>query len=95
MRMNLDHVASGDFVLGRDVQIIENRSPSLQGTRKSARISESIIGMKIGPFISYIKWLGELGSVSCVFIACSVPFVCLIPLGDFFQNATLHISRGI
>ena len=58
----------------------------LEGTRKSARISESIIGMKIGPFVSYIKWLGELGSVGCVFIACSVPFVRLIPRGHFFPK---------
>ena len=48
----------------------------LEGTRKSARISESTIG---GPFVSYNKWLGELGSVGCVFIACSVLFVRLIP----------------
>ena len=51
--------------------------------------------MKIGPFVSYIKWLGELGSVGCVFMACSVPFVRLIPRGHFFQNGTLHISRSL
>ena len=69
----------------------------LEGTQKSARtcISESIIGMKIRPFVSYIKWLGEQGSVDCVFIACSLPFVRLIPQGHFFQNCMLHIFRGI
>ena len=56
----------------------------LEGTRKSACISESIIGVKIGPFVSYIKWLGELGSVGCVFVACSVLFTHLIPQGHFF-----------
>ena len=58
----------------------------LEGTHKSARILESMIGMKIGPFVSYIKWLGELGSVGCVLIACSVPFVRLIPRGHFFPE---------
>ena len=43
---------------------------SPEGTRKSTRISHSIIGMKIGPFGSYIKWTGELGSTGCTFIAC-------------------------
>ena len=55
----------------------------LEATRKSARILESIIGMKIGPFVSYIKWLGELGSV---FIVCSVPFVHLDPARPFFSK---------
>ena len=41
-----------------------------KGSRESACISESIIGMKIGPFGSYIKWTGELGSIGCTFIAC-------------------------
>ena len=58
----------------------------LEGTRKSARISASIICMKIGPFVSYIEWLGEIGSVGCVFRACSVPFVRLIQRGHFFPK---------
>ena len=67
-----------------------------EGSRESARISESIIGMKIRPFVSYIKWLGELGSVGYVLVACSVLFTHLIPRGHFFfQNGTLHISHGI
>ena len=44
---------------------------------KSARISGSIIAMKIGPLVSYIEWPGELGSIGCVFIACSLQFVHL------------------
>ena len=43
---------------------------SPEGTHKSTHISRSIIGMKIGPFGSYIKWTGELGSIGCTFIAC-------------------------
>ena len=61
------------------VSTIENRSITAgngpKGTHKSARISEGIIGMKTGPFVSYIEWLGELDSVGCMFIACSLPFV--------------------
>ena len=41
-----------------------------KGTCKSAHISESIIVMKIGPFL---KWPGEVGSDGCMFIVCSVP----------------------
>ena len=73
----------------RSAHICTNNCKSLttenrpEGTHKSARISESIIGMKIGPFVSYIKWPGELGSVGCVFIACSLPFVRLFPRGHF------------
>ena len=55
-------------------------------SQKRSYLGEYIIGMKVGPFVSYIKWLGELGSVDCVFIACSVPFVCLIPQGHFFPK---------
>ena len=47
----------------------------LEGTRESARILESIIGM---PLVRYIKWLGELGSIGYVFLACSLSFVSLI-----------------
>ena len=54
-----------------------------EGSHESARISES---MNIRPFVSYIKWPGELGSVRCVFIACSLPFVHLIPRGHFFPK---------
>ena len=43
--------------------------------------------MKIGPFVNYIKWPGELGSIGCVFIACSLPFVCLIRRD--------HVSKAI
>ena len=61
------------------VPTIENRSITaenvLKGTHKNTCISESIIGMKIKYFVSYNKWLGELGSVGCVFIACSLPLV--------------------
>ena len=61
------------------VPTIENRSITaenvLKGTHKNTCILDSIIGMKIGPFLNYIKWLGELGSVGCMFIACSLPFV--------------------
>ena len=66
-----------------------------EGTRKSARVSESIIGMKIGPFVSYIKWPGELGSIGCVSYVFST--VCtFVPARPFFpQNYTPHIFRGI
>ena len=51
--------------------------------------------MKIGPFVSFSKWPEELGSVDCVFIACSLPSVRLIPWEPFFfRNCTLDISRG-
>ena len=58
----------------------------LEGACKSACISESIIGMKIRPFVSYITWLGELGSIGCMFTACSVPFVRSILRGHFFPK---------
>ena len=52
-------------------------------------ISESIVAMKIRPFVSYIKWPGELGTNGCMFIACSLPFVRLIQQSHFLQNCTL------
>ena len=64
-----------------------------EGTRKSARISENVIAMKIGPFVSFSKWPEELGSIGCVFIARSLPFVRLIPGANFFQNCKLNISH--
>ena len=42
--------------------------------------------MKIGPFVSFSKWPEELGSVDCVFIACSLPSVRLIPWEPFFSG---------
>ena len=60
-----------------------------EDTRKTAHIWESIVAMKIRPFVSYIKWPGELGTIGCMFIACSLPFVRLIQQGHFLQNCTL------
>ena len=42
----------------------------LEDTHRSARILESIIGTKIGLFVSYIKWLGELRQ--CCLCVCSI-----------------------
>ena len=58
---------------------------------KSAHILESIIGMKIRPFVSYIKWLGELDSIGCVFIVCSLPFVHLILHEAIFSRIVYFI----
>ena len=49
--------------------------------------------MKIGPFVSYIKWPGELGSIGCTFIVCFLPFVRLNPQGHF--NCTLLFSWNL
>ena len=60
---------------------------SYEGTRKSSCISESITAIKIEPFVSYSKWPGELGSIGCVFIACSVPCTCTFdPARPFFPK---------
>ena len=37
------------------------------------------------------KWVGELGNVGCVFIACSLPLVHLILRGHFFSTLVLFI----
>ena len=62
-----------------------------EGTHKNTRISESMRTIKIGRFVSFSKWPGELGSVDCVIIARSPPFVRLIPRGHFCM---LDISHG-
>ena len=67
--------------------------PNLYQQLKSAHISESIIGMKIGPFLCYIKWVGEPGSVGCVFIACSLLFVRLIPGEAIFSKIVLGTAE--
>ena len=43
------------------------------GTCISACISESMIAMEIGDFVSYSKEPEGLCSAGCAFIACSVP----------------------
>ena len=55
--------------LYQQVKMLTGES-SPKGTCKSAHISESIIIMKIGPFL---KWPGEVGSDGCMFIVCFVP----------------------
>ena len=64
------------------------------GTCKSTCISENITLMKIGPFESYSKWSGELGTVGCLFIACSLPWVCSSPQGHFYHYCKLYIPHG-
>ena len=49
--------------------------------------------MKIGPFVGFSKWSEELGSVGCVFIACSLPFVRLITTAS--KIATSKIATSV
>jgi len=49
--------------------------------------------MKIGPFVSFSKWSEELGSVGCVFIACSLPFVRLITTASKIATSKIATSK--
>ena len=70
---------------------------SPKDTRKSTRISESIIAMEIRPFVSYSKWPGELGSVGYVFILCCLPYVCTFESAGPFSPIlyTLYLPQNL